>query len=205
MEAALNQDNYELIIDNLLDPMNERFIDLIESNRPVLKGTGFDTGKVIFAKDGIGTFIDGIKSFAEVLAIAENPASKFTPASGHINSNKSIMTAEQLKQDHPETYNSIFNAGIKSGATAEKSRVSAWMAYADADLTAVKDGVKSEETVESKRDELLIKIYSNAHVKNLELDSAKGVITPASGSATEQSDDEKELEALNASIDNSLN
>lgn len=197
-EEALNNDNHKLIINNLLDPVNERFLQLIESNRPILKGTDFDTGKTVFAKDAVGSFIDGIKSFAEVVKIASSTAKN--PTSGHNKSINTNMNAEQLKQDHPETYNSIF----KAGATSEKNRVSAWMAYAESDLNTVKEGVLGAETVDSKREELLIKSYASNHVKNLEVDSPQTITTAASGAAPEKSDDEKEMEALNAEVDNLL-
>lgn len=197
-EEALNNDNHKLIINNLLDPVNERFLQLIESNRPILKGTDFDTGKTVFAKDAVGSFIDGIKSFAEVVKIASSTAKN--PTSGHNKSINTNMNAEQLKQDHPETYNSIF----KAGATSEKNRVSAWMAYAESDLNTVKEGVLGVETVDSKREELLIKSYASNHVKNLEKDSPPTITTAASGAAPEKSDDEKEMDALNAEVDNLL-
>lgn len=198
-EAALNNDNYELIINNILDPMNENFLNLIQTNRPILKGTDFDNGKCIYTKDAVGTFIDGIKTFAEVVEIAE--AGTFTPASGSINPINSNMTVEQLKQDHPETYNAIFKAGVSS----EKNRVSAWMAHADADLKTVKEGVSGTEEISAgTREELLIKSFAASQVKNLEQDSTKEIKTSESGNATEKSEDEKELEAFNASIDKML-
>lgn len=204
-EEVLNNDNYELIISNLLDPMNENFLNLIQTNRPALKGTGFDDGRCIFAKDAVGTFIDGIKSFAEVVAIAENTDQTFTPASGLNSINNQVMTADELKQKHPETYNAIFQSGLQSGVKAEKSRVSAWMAHADADLNTVKEGVKGEEEISAgTREELLIKSFRMNHVKNLETDSTGPVNTPESGGAPEQSDEEKELAAFNAKIDNLL-
>lgn len=198
IEEALNNDNYKLIINNLLDPMNENFLNLIETNRPALKNTDFDNGKTLFAKAAVGTFIDGIKSFAEVVEIAEN-SEMLTPASGEL-INNNVMTVEEIKQKHPETYQSIF----KTGVNAEKSRVSAWMAYADADLETVKAGVKGEETVDNNREELLIKMASFNHVKNLEQDSAPDLKTPESKKDPEKSDDEKELEAIDAAIDEQL-
>ena len=204
-EEVLNKDNYELIISNLLDPMNENFLNLIQTNRPVLQGTGFDDGRCIFAKEAVGTFIDGIKSFAEVVEIAEQTDQTFTPASGQNSINNQVMTVDELKQKHPETYNAIFNSGLQAGVKAEKSRVSAWMAHADADLNTVKEGVKGEEEISAgTREELLIKSFKMGHVKNLEQDSAQEIVTPESTSTPEKSEDDKELEALNAIIDQQL-
>lgn len=66
-EEAINNDNYEMIINELLDPINENFISNVISNRPQLAGTSYDNGHTVFSKDAIGTFIDGIASFDEVV------------------------------------------------------------------------------------------------------------------------------------------
>lgn len=204
-EEVLNNDNYELIISNLLDPMNENFLNLIQTNRPALKGTGFDDGRCIFAKDAVGTFIDGIKSFAEVVEIAEQTDSTFTPASGQNSINNQVMTVDELKSKHPETYNAIFNSGLEAGVKQEKSRVAAWMAHADADLNTVREGVKGDEEISAgTREELLIKSYKSTHVKNLEQDSTKEINTPESGSQPEQTAEEKELAEFNAKLDEVL-
>ena len=204
-EEVLNKDNYELIISNLLDPMNENFLNLIQTNRPALKGTGFDDGRCIFAKEAVGTFIDGIKTFAEVVEIAEQTGQTFTPASGQNSINNQVMTVDELKQKHPETYNTIFNNGIQSGVKQEKSRVSAWMAHADADLNTVKEGVKGEEEISAgTREELLIKSFRMDHVKNLEKDSAKDIKTQESGADPALSAEEKELADFNAKLEEVL-
>lgn len=54
------------------------------------------------------------------------------------------MTIEKLKAEHPELYNSIFNAGETSGATKERKRVNACLKFIDIDkegvLKIVKEG-----------------------------------------------------------------
>lgn len=201
-EEALNNDNYKLIINNLLDPMNENFLNLIQTNRPVLKGTDYDSGKAVFAKDAVGSFIDGIKSMAEVVDMIESEIKEMpTPAGKGINPiNNHVMTVEQLKQDHPETYNAIFNAGVKT----EASRTQAWMAHADADLGKVQEGIKSGEEISSgDREELMIKAYKQNHIQKIETDSAAPVNTPESGSRPEKAEDD-ELAQFNAKIDEQL-
>lgn len=204
IEEALNNDNYELIYSELLDPINDRFLNLIESNRPVLKESGFDTGKALFAKDAIGTYIDGIKTMSEVVQMMEQEIKEMpTPASKGINPiNKNhVMTAEQLKQDHPETYNAIFKAGVKT----ESSRTQAWMAHANADLEKVQEGIKSgEEITSGDREELMIKAFSQKQIQTIEQESAEPVNTPESGSEPENAE-EAELNQLNSLIDSQLN
>ena len=54
VEEALNNNNYSIIIDEMLNPINERLLKLVETNRPILKGTDFDNGNDCFANDSIG-------------------------------------------------------------------------------------------------------------------------------------------------------
>ncbi|WP_300440677.1 hypothetical protein [Christiangramia sp.] len=199
IEDALNEDNYKLLYDNLLNPINERFLNLIESNRPALKASGFDTGKALFAKDAVGTFIDGIKSMGEVVQMIEQEIKMPTPAGRGINSiNNHVMTVDQLKQDHPETYNSIFKAGVKS----EAGRTKAWMVHAESDLEKVKSGIESGEEISSAdTQELILKSFSRQHVKDMETESVTDVKTEESkGSEGEKS----ELDQFNSKLDEML-
>lgn len=192
-EEALNNDNYEVIINDLLNPTNEKFLNMILTNRPKLEGSDFDNGNTKFAKDSIGTYIDGLKSFEEVVqTITDSQIKQLT----NINNNK--MDNQTLKQEHPKVYQSIFNAGVE----AEKSRVGAWLAHADSDLEAVKIGIKSGKELDAtSREELLIKGASLSHVKNLEKDSAKPITTNESGS--EEKEDTEEI-SFYANIDEKL-
>ena len=176
-EDAINTDNYEMIVSEMLDPINERFINLVQKNRPQLKGTNFDDGRVVFAKDAIGTYIDGIKSFSDVVSELQQKTTSVL-----INNNNK-MTVSELKQNHPETYNAIFSEGVK----AEADRVGAWMAHSKTDLEIVSNGIKSNEPISSAiREELLVKVNEQNHLKNLQEDSPKNVVVPESGEPKSQ-------------------
>lgn len=54
------------------------------------------------------------------------------------------MTAEQLKQQFPETYNTIFNAGVAN----EHARVNSWLSQIDNNKLAVLNGIKSGANLE---------------------------------------------------------
>lgn len=179
-EQALNNDNYELIVSELLDPVNESFLNMVQENRPILKGTDFDNGNTKFSKDAVGTYIDGIKSYTEV--IQEISSTFKTPAqtvkketkSNINNQTKNSMTAEELRQQFPDTYNSIFGAGVAQ----EKDRAGAWMAHFDNDPEKVKSGLKSGEGISATdREELLVKASMNGNLKRIEQDSTKPLIT----------------------------
>ena len=177
-EDAISTDNYEMIVSEMLDPINERFINLVQTNRPQLKGTNFDDGRVVFAKDAIGTYIDGIKSFSAVISEMKQNTNTLI-----INNNK--MTVSELKQNHPETYNSIFSEGVKS----EQDRVGAWMAHSKTDLEVVSKGIESNEPISNAiREQLFVKANEQKHLANFQADSAEAIEVPESGAPQSQED-----------------
>ena len=177
-EDAISTDNYEMIVSEMLDPINERFINLVQTNRPQLKGTNFDDGRVVFAKDAIGSYIDGIKSFSAVISEMQQNTNTLI-----INNNK--MTVSELKQNHPETYNSIFSEGVKS----EQDRVGAWMAHSKTDLEVVSKGIESNEPISNAiREQLFVKANEQKHLANFQVDSAEEIEVPESGAPQSQED-----------------
>lgn len=193
-EAALNDSDYSLLIDNLLDPINENFLNMITKNRPVLKGTDFDTGKTVFAKDAIGTFIDGIKPLDQVVKLVLSESKEMKNKSNNNSKTTSKMNAEQLKNEYPGVYNEIFNAGVTKGVAQEKDRAGAWLAHASSDIEGVKKGIQSGNDISAtEREEFLVKAASKKTVENLEKDSAQPVNTPESGSEKKE---ETEVEAF---------
>lgn len=172
---ALNNDNYDLLINELLDPINESFINTVLSNRPQLKGTNFDNGHTVFSKDAIGTFIDGIASFDEVVSMVLQDSNKnFSKSNNFKTKNSSKMTREQLLQEHPELFNTIVSEGVNQ----ERERVKSLLNYQKIDNDYVVDAIKSgEKLTESKREELILKKVSANSIQNLENDSAKPIQT----------------------------
>ena len=181
-EEALNNDNYQLLVSELLDPVNESFIKGVISDRPILKGTDFDNGNTVFAKDAVGTYIDGIKSFDKVVnEIASDSKTYNKPITDKPNTNKQTnnnsMDIATLKSLHPETYNAIFQAGV----AAEQDRAGVWMAHFDSDPEAVKNGVKSgKEITATQREEFIVKGSQKAKLKGLESNSPAEIATAES-------------------------
>ena len=210
-EEALNNNNYSILKDELLKPVNDNFLSMILKNRPSLEGTNFRDGHTSFAKDSIGTFIDGIKSFTEVVELATNEGlenisledkAKVPDLDNNNNLKSQKMNLEELKQKHLEVYNSVFNAGV----TSERDRAGAWMAHLKTDPDAVVAGVKSGKEINAtEREEFLIKGSSLSHMENLKKDSKKDVKTEEAKAKTELTDDQKELQAHEAEIDAKLN
>jgi ClpP class serine protease len=186
-EQALNKDNYTLIVNDMLNPINERFLSLIENNRPVLKGTDFNDGHDEFAKDSIGKFVDGISTKQEVI---KNILSKTKVVS--INSNLIKMNKSEIKSAHPEVYSDI----LAEGVTAEKDRVASWMAYNEADPKAVAAGIESGlEITQAESHAFLVKLASQNKLNNLVLDNAKPLVTePTATQVVEKTAEQEEIE-----------
>lgn len=165
-EEAINNDNYSLLVNDLLDPINERFLQMVVENRPALKTINFDDGHTRFAKDSIGSFIDGIKSFEEVVGLLKIE-NKIVNSKNNSKNNKK-MTSQEIKNQYPEAYNEIFNAGIAN----EKDRVGAWLAHSETDLKRVKEGIKSGNPItQTDSQEMLVQATKANNLNNLKSDS----------------------------------
>lgn len=200
-EEALNNDNYEVLVDELLKPVNESFISLIENNRPILKGTNFDDGHTVFSKDAVGTFIDGIKSFDEVVEsiLSDTKIQTQKNNNNSNNLNNSIMTKADLQSKHPVLYSEI----LKEGATSEADRTGAWLAHLSTDSEAVIAGIESGEKITQKASqELLVKQVSKTNLDALNSESAEDLITKQEGKKGNQ--ELNEVDKLYAGIDSKL-
>jgi len=194
-EEALNNDNYSLLVSELLDPINEAFINLVSTNRPQLVGTEFDNGHTSFSKDAIGTFIDGIASYDEVVNMLLSDAKNYNNQNKNsvkFNSN-SKMTKEDVKSQHPLVYSEIVTVGM----TAERERVASWMVYQSADHETVAAGITSGEAITpSQREALMVKMNSKSAIDALKADSQKDLGTiESSTKEKEEKPDTTELES----------
>jgi ClpP class serine protease len=195
-EEALNNDNYDMLVNEFLDPINENFISTVLSNRPQLAGSSYDNGHTVFSKDAIGTFIDGIASFDDVVSmILSEKKVKNNSSKSNINSNSNKMTKQEFKSEHPTVYAEILNEGMAQ----EKNRVESWMAYSKADPTAVQEGIESGlEITTAQSHKFLAKLASNGMLENLKNDSPKELATKESTTVDNASIAEHQREATAA-------
>lgn len=177
-EKALNEGNFDVLIDSMLDPINENFISMISSNRPAIKGMNFDDGDVHFSKDVIGTFIDGIASFKEVVNELTN-ATPTTPKKKEFNTNlnNKKMTKAEFKTANPDAYNEI----VAEGIAQRTDQVGAWLAHVNTDAEAVVKGIGSGENItQSQRESFFVKQNSKIKVEALKKESADDLVTDES-------------------------
>jgi len=93
----------------------------------------------------------------------------------NINKKGKKMTIAELKENHPELYAEIH----KAGATAEKDRIEAWMAFSELDLEACKKGISEGENVNQKTiAEMSLKAMSQAALGNLKVENVEEVVIP---------------------------
>lgn len=170
-EEALNNDNYEPLVNELLDPINENFISKVLSNRPMLKGSKFDDGHTVYSKDAIGTFIDGIANFDQVVNMVLSESKSVLNINNNTNTK---MTRKEFESNHPELFNEVFQEGVSS----ERDRVATWEVYRDGDTKAVSEGIKSGKVISaSQTADLQLKMLALNGVQSLEKDSAKPIQT----------------------------
>ena len=193
-EEAIENDNYKLIVSNLLDPVNENFLQSIITNRPILKGSNYDNGHTVFSKDAVGTFIDGIASFDEVVSMILSDTPKLESNSNNNNSNSNKMTKAELKQNHPELYSEV----VAEGVSVEQGRVASWMAYNEADPKAVAEGISSnKEITPAQSHGFLVAIAQKGRVTALVSDNANPIVSKETTTepVTEKSAAQLEIEA----------
>jgi ClpP class serine protease len=192
-EEAINGDNYELLINELLDPINENFIASVLANRPQLLGTSYDNGHTVFSKDAIGTFIDGIASFDEVVNMILSDTNTGVNTNQNNNSNSKKMTKEQFKSEHPTVYSEI----LQEGVSQEQERRASWNAFKGVDSKAVEEGIESGLPIkQSEINSFIVKATQVKAVNDLQFDNAVDFTTneTTTEAGSEVSAKEKELE-----------
>lgn len=115
----------------------------------------------------------------------------------------STMTPSELRAKYPEAFNEAEQNAVK----AERDRVGAWMAFADADPEAVAKGIKDGETLgQTAMAELSIKKFAKSSQKQIEDENQAPVATPEpeSKEAKELTEAEKAEAKLYGELVNAL-
>jgi ClpP class serine protease len=173
------------------------FASSTKSRRPNVKDEHL-TGAMYKATEVVGSLIDAIGTEADAVnKILELSNTKTNFKAKNKNPNKTAMTAQEFKSQHPEAYAEIYGEGRAAGMTAERERVKSWQHYASVDPELVKAGImEGREISASEREGLLVKIASGGNLANLQRESAANVVPPeAQGAAAELSADEKDWKA----------
>jgi len=104
------------------------------------------------------------KKAAELVAIGNKDESVISIAAEYIEDkpkNNNKMTIEDLKANHVEVYNKVFNLGSTAGVADRNDTVNAWLTFNDVDAKAVSEGIKSGDKLsQAKSMELMRKEFS---------------------------------------------
>lgn len=181
-EEAINNANFTPVIDNILNPANEKFLNNIKENRPSMTDV-FMKGDMFKAKEVMGTMVDSVGSFNDavnkVLELSNNKSTSNT------NINNKQMNKSELQSNHSELHSEVFNDGV----LAERERVGSWMAHSQTDFEAVQEGIESgKELSPSQREKFLVKQNNQNAVAGMKSESAanlKGVKKTETKSAEE--------------------
>lgn len=146
--ADLQKGNYDEYRKTVLNPLADQFIKAVKENYPNVKEDQL-TGTVFFAKDVVGSLINGIKSFDEVVARAIELAD-----ASQINQPTKNSTSTQNKNTSMKTFKNL-NASV--GAELEVADGGIFLteeqaAAADAALEVNAEMAQSLQTVTTERD-----------------------------------------------------
>lgn len=194
--------NIEPVVNNILDPVNEKFLAQVKEQRPDKLTEEQLTGVLVRSKDAVGSLIDSIGTFNDavekVLELSNskqiknfNQEADSKPSNINLIKNEN-MDLSQLKQEHPKVYQAAFAEGVAE----EQDRCGAWLAHSETDIVAVKEGIKSGKPISAtQREEFLVKASSKKHVEDIKEDSPDDVSTEESKSKKKDKDEDEPSEA----------
>ena len=159
-EAALEGDT-RLIRENLLDPLCEKFINDMKANRPAAADDQLK-GRTYFAKDVVGSLIDGIGGMADAIdAVLEMADSKNTkPNESNMKSKYPNMTAlaslaeavlaedgsVTLQANPLEESEAALSAQSQAAETQELENLRSQLSERDTTITGLQEQVANAET-----------------------------------------------------------
>lgn len=191
--------NGKALISEMLDPMNDSFMNTVRVNRGPKLDENTLTGKTYLANVAVKNgLVDGIKSMDEILSAVSTNTIK--------NKEKyTVMTAAEIKAAHPNAYADIVAEGRKTGVADERARVGSWMVFSDVDLVAVAKGIASGEDLgKVAMAELSRKVYASAGLANIGADGKAIPDINPDPNAVNQKPEEAQLAAFNAEVKKNL-
>jgi len=197
-EAAVNDLNFKPVLDKILNPANERFIEDVRADRPNVQEKEL-TGETFEANQVIGTLIDEVGNFETAInKVLELANVSSINSSSNINLNQGFMNLDELKQKHPNLVNEIKNETLAE----ERDRVDAYLEFADVDLKACTEGIQSGKAPSAKFFAVMAKKGMMAdNLQAIKNDSIQQVETKKGEPKAKKEDvEQKELEAVEAEI-----
>lgn len=190
-EKAINELDASLVINKMLNPINEEFINTINANRPNI-GEAETSGAIFRAGDSIGKLVDEIGTMSTAIdKIYElSNKQKTAPTSGVNNNSKTNkMTKEEFKAQNPTAYAEIVNEGVAQ----ERDRVEAWVVFNEINPAKVKAGIESGEVMKQKAiSEFSLESMKSQKINEMEKENQKEVTTEPTFKTPEELAEEKQ-------------
>lgn len=191
-EDAINNDNYELIRSQILDPHAEEFIKDMTANRPNIRDIE-KTGAIFKAREVVGTLIDGIGTYEDAVNKLYELTSYNKNEQIEIMSESAKFTQEQVDQFKVEAKN--------SGIEQERKRVRTWLVYKDVDPEAVSKGIKDGTEIDMEvMAEMSMKKQVSDRKESHETDSADDLDTNDTARTKEEIDQEAEMKHIDSLV-----
>mgnify|MGYP003644136561 FL=1 len=110
------------------------------------------------------------------------------------------MTIEDLKADHSEVYNAVFNLGSTSANAERTDTVNAWLVYNDIDAKAVKAGIESGDKMSQTQMAELVKASFGKEEVKKEVNASVKDVTPDNTKLSGENKEEEQLTAAKAEL-----
>ncbi len=92
------------------------------------------------------------------------------------------MNENELRANHPELWNAIYNQGMQAGQEAERDRAGAWLAFVDVDPKTVVEGVEAGKPISQTAMAKFTRLaMDRQHGKDLTADSSDNIPNADSG------------------------
>jgi protease-4 len=192
-EASGAEPNYQPLIENILDPINNEFISTLKSNMPKVNEAVF-TGKIYIAKtalemgliDKIGTLQDAIN---HALSLASKSKTNMeTKTFTHVQSITGQETLEQLNEGIWLTVEQVEKIDTSLGASFEN------VALSVEKVTALETALTAEQSAKELIEEQLIQ--ANARITELEAIPTLGADTASNTNETDEPKKNKYLTSV---------
>ena len=183
--------NGKALVSEMLDPINDIFINAVRANRGTKIDSGVLTGKTYLGKEAVNKGLaDGVKSIDEMMKYAMQRPMNAGMKSTSVYTTKSniknmeINSVEALRANYGPLCTEMEKAAAKAAVETERDRVAAYMEYADVDLKAAKEGIASGNNPSQKFfAEMSRKAMSKEGIQNMGAASAPPIPKPAADPA----------------------
>ena len=185
MWEDLRAGKYEAYIKEQLDPIDEKFMSTMRANRPGVEDRHL-TGKVFFARDVMGVFVDAIGTIEQVIERAAELADETAATNNNKNNTKSMKQFAHL--------NTVL--GVESLESVDEA-----VSLNEEQLEAVDTALATAETVTAERDSALEQVTTLTTERDNALEQVNTLTTERDNAVAAQNTATEQVTSLTAERD----